>query len=171
MNEDLKVIVKNSFLTIEKPKRMPLRSKTFDTGSLLDTSMMAAHEYGISDDSRYPSDTLTEDTKSESSLRWSDVDPLDDYEASEVEVMVGALSNGLDIREHEHDCGECDPCVFNKKSGGCDHGEDCSHCHFTHSEKYFKFTQKRNRAKRMAAKHGDQSRFPWTWQQFLDIQQ
>jgi hypothetical protein len=37
-----------------------------------------------------------------------------------------------------------------------------------HSEQYFKFTQKRNRAKRMATVHGDQSRFSTTWEEYCN---
>merc|ERR1712072_1352442 len=61
-----------------------------------------------------------------------------------------------------HDCGECNPCAFAIKAGGCTKA-DCCHCHEDHSREHFKFSQKRNRAKCMAIKHGDETRFTKTW--------
>jgi len=40
-----------------------------------------------------------------------------------------------------HECGECNPCAFAIKAGGCTKA-DCCHCHEDHSREYFKFSQK-----------------------------
>jgi len=64
-----------------------------------------------------------------------------------------------------HACGECKPCAFSMKAGGCKN-DDCDFCHEEHDKEFLKFIRKRNRAMRMAEVYGDAPRCAETYSQY-----
>lgn len=64
-----------------------------------------------------------------------------------------------------HACGECKPCAFSMKAGGCKNDE-CDFCHEEHDKEFLKFIRKRNRAMRMAEVYGDAPRCAENYQQY-----
>jgi hypothetical protein len=161
------VVVKNSFLKIVGEDEPAVEIPERRTQSICLAELFLQQCEVADYSSKFSSITeTTNESEVASEDLWmstTHMSQIQDLESASTDVTFVSVGDMPVYEPTEHDCGECNPCAFAMKAGGCTKGDACTYCHEEHSTEYFKFSQKRNRAKCMALKHGDKPRFEKTW--------
>jgi hypothetical protein len=147
--------VKNTFLTIATEDQLN-QFQGFNTAKTIDLGCLKDY---VNDSPMSKASVNTESTgccSSVSNISVADTEDLDSIVAEQ--------------KAHAHACGECKPCAFAMKAGGCQN-DDCGFCHEEHDKEFLKFIRKRNRAMRMAQVHGDAPRCAETYAQYTQQKQ